>query len=512
MNRIFLFLRGPTIHQYFSNGRWQSYQAGLLESISESCIRWIESIGAIYLMFIPYYAAYQPLSNGFGQQLVTRYRQFVTQHVQLGAIIVLVYAACVLTRSASRYNNTLYHRYINTFSQMDGFTRRQVLEQKRKWDIDFKHWNVDFTSPKSQINLIKGDGCGLYTPICYMIGHSFARWMIFPGATPLLNAILKGMLTTERQKMIDSGAQRAKLQSCLGDHIDTLFYDRRAGINDRDGATLIITSEGNAGFMEVGSFSTVAKSSFSVLGYNHPGFGGSTGQPYPENNAAAIQSVVEYATHELGFLHSDIIIYAWSIGGFDAAYAGSKFPDLKGLYLDATFDDVMPLAEHVMPPAIKAITSRTIRNIWNLNNAEYLTKFNGPVTILRRNRDEIMQQDPRNVSQNRANTLLVEFLRSRYPYLMTDKGEKMLTQYLALSTEATLVSWMVQHQERSIAQSVIESWSGQDKIPSNDLGKDLDEEIKLNLLLYLVDKHFLTFDAGHGTPLPVELLDIPWKI
>ena len=53
-------------------------------------------------MFIPYYAAYQPLSNGFGQQLVTRYRQLVTQHVQLGAIIVLVYAACVLTRSASR--------------------------------------------------------------------------------------------------------------------------------------------------------------------------------------------------------------------------------------------------------------------------------------------------------------------------------------------------------------------------------------------------------------------------
>jgi len=113
--------------------------------------------------------------------------------------------------------------------------------------------------------------------------------------------------------------------------------------------------------MEIGSFSTVAKSSFSVLGYNHPGFGGSTGQPYPANNAAAIESVVEYATHELGFLHSDIIIYAWSIGGFDATYAGSKYPDLKGLYLDATVDDVMPLAEHVMPPAIKGVTTRTIR-------------------------------------------------------------------------------------------------------------------------------------------------------
>ena len=102
MNRIFLFLRGPTIHRYFSNGRWQSYQAGVLESISESCIRWIESIGAIYLMLIPYYAAYQPLSNGFGNQLVTRYHQLVTHHVQLGTMMVLAYAACVLFRSSSR--------------------------------------------------------------------------------------------------------------------------------------------------------------------------------------------------------------------------------------------------------------------------------------------------------------------------------------------------------------------------------------------------------------------------
>ena len=113
--------------------------------------------------------------------------------------------------------------------------------------------------------------------------------------------------------------------------------------------------------MEIGSFNTVAKSGFSVLGYNHPGFGGSTGMPYPANSAATIDSVIAYATHELGFLHSDIVIYAWSIGGFDATYAASKYSDLKGLYLDATFDDVMPLAENVMPPAIKPITERTIR-------------------------------------------------------------------------------------------------------------------------------------------------------
>ena len=76
-----------------------------------------------------------------------------------------------------------------------------------------------------------------------MIGHTFARWLVYPGATPLLNSMLRPMLTTERIKLVDSGAQRAKVQSCVGDHIDTLFYDRRAGVNDRDGATLIITSK-----------------------------------------------------------------------------------------------------------------------------------------------------------------------------------------------------------------------------------------------------------------------------
>ena len=59
----------------------------------------------------------------------------------------------------SRFSNRVYHRYINTVSHTDSYTRRHLLEQKRKWDIDFKHWSVDFTSPKSRINLIKVLSC-----------------------------------------------------------------------------------------------------------------------------------------------------------------------------------------------------------------------------------------------------------------------------------------------------------------------------------------------------------------
>jgi len=60
--------------------------------------------------------------------------------------------------------------------------------------------------------------------------------------------------------------------------IDTMFVDRRGNSNpDSNGAFLVISSEGNAGFYEIGVMSSPLEAGYSVLGWNHPGFGGSTG-------------------------------------------------------------------------------------------------------------------------------------------------------------------------------------------------------------------------------------------
>lgn len=40
------------------------------------------------------------------------------------------------------------------------------------------------------------------------------------------------------------------------------------------------------------------------------------GVPFPQNEANAMDVVVQFAVHRLGFQLQDIIIYAWSIGGF----------------------------------------------------------------------------------------------------------------------------------------------------------------------------------------------------
>lgn len=67
---------------------------------------------------------------------------------------------------------------------------------------------------------------------------------------------------------------RYKLRARDENDIDAMFVDRRH--STPNGHTLIICCEGNAGFYEVGIMGTPIEAGYSVLGWNHPGFGGST--------------------------------------------------------------------------------------------------------------------------------------------------------------------------------------------------------------------------------------------
>lgn len=508
--RFLQYFTGPTIFRYFADSKWVIYEPNLVESLTGSAVGWAESIISTYLLFIPWYLAYQPLSYGFNKAVIERYISIGTSHAKYGGFCVATWAICCTLRGLGRTQNKIYTQYLDALEKSSSFTKKQKYELKQKWDISFSHWLVDFEAKENKNIVVDLPSAGALAPIAGLIGHTFARWMIYPGATPLLNSLLRPMVEQERKKLIESGAQRAKILSSTKQEIDTLFFDRR--LSTREGETLFITSEGNAGFMEIGSFATVSKSSFSVLGYNHPGFGGSTGTPYPENDAAAIAAVIDYAKHELGFTESQIVVYAWSIGGFDATVAGSAYRELKGLYLDATFDDVMPLADNVMPKALAPITVKTIRSIWNLNNSHYLSKFPGPVTILRRNNDEIMQKNPRIVEDNRANQLLLDFLDVRYPNLMTNQSRTKLKEFLSIGRRDESISWMQSQVDISMARSIIESWQHSKDASTTSLGDDMDDELRLTLLLYLVNKHFVTMDGPHGQPVPIQLLDIPWKM
>lgn len=175
--------------------------------------------------------------------------------------------------------------------------------------------------------------------------------MIYPGSVKLLQKFMSKMrvrlglihhpfnisffpgpmLISGRAKLIeDDNGIRNKVKTIDSNEIDTLFIDNRND-NVGNGKTLVVCSEGNAGFYEVGIMGTPIALKYSVLGWNHPGFAGSSGAPHPEQDKNAIDAVVRFAIDQLGFAVEDIILYGWSIGGYSTLYAASIYPEVKGV-------------------------------------------------------------------------------------------------------------------------------------------------------------------------------------
>ena len=53
------------------------------------------------------------------------------------------------------------------------------------------------------------------------------------------------------------------------------------------------------------------------------------GTPWPESEEKAVEAVMMYAIHKLGFEPHNIAVFAWSIGGFSGALMARSFPDIK---------------------------------------------------------------------------------------------------------------------------------------------------------------------------------------
>lgn len=113
----------------------------------------------------------------------------------------------------------------------------------------------------------------------YIAIHTFGIRMLYPGSIRLLQSFLHPILVQGRAKLIEEeSATRYKLRTIDGNDVDTILIDQRANVTEKNnnGRTLVICSEGNAGFYEIGIMTTPIAMKYSVLGWNHPGFGGST--------------------------------------------------------------------------------------------------------------------------------------------------------------------------------------------------------------------------------------------
>uniref|UniRef100_A0A667ZKF5 Abhydrolase domain containing 16A, phospholipase n=1 Tax=Myripristis murdjan TaxID=586833 RepID=A0A667ZKF5_9TELE len=440
----------------------------------------------------------------------------VSQYI--GTVLVcLLGVACL--RGWGRWKNSEYLQFISILEE----TRKNhtpANKNKLRWyDFDFSYWPADFSWTEVD-NPILSDlphclslSFSLFLSLSFflslssfLIAHSFGRRMLYPGSVGLLQKAMKPMLQQGQARLIEEfDGTRNKLVACDGNEIDTMFVDRRRD-GGRNGKTLVICCEGNAGFYEVGCMNTPLEGEQSSE--KHPGLV-ETGVPFPQNEANAIDVVIQFAVHKLGFQLSDIIIYAWSIGGFTASWAVMSYPEIQAVVLDASFDDLLPLALKVMPDSWRPLVQHTVRQYMNLNNAEQLCKYQGPVLLIRRTKDEIITTTgPEDIMSNRGNDLLLKLLQFRYPKVMTDEGVRVVRQWLGASNhieEASVYSGYEVDDDWCV--SVLQSYqTDRDVFFPWSVGETAFFHINW------ARKYMHNFETTHCTPLPFSEFHTPWRL
>ncbi|KAH8323968.1 hypothetical protein KR074_002425 [Drosophila pseudoananassae] len=434
----------------------------------------------------------------------------------VGLIVIISLFMRGLGRKQSRSYSNMMKALVNA---RQAKTAGDANSELRRFDIEFKAWPVDFDvkaltgdTKKPVVTASRKEPLKLSTLPCEVIAYlainTFGLSLIYPGSVKLLQKFMRPMLISGRAKLIeDDNGIRYKIKTIDSNDIDALFIDNRND-NVGNGKTLVICSEGNAGFYEVGIMGTPVALKYSVLGWNHPGFAGSTGTPFPHQDKNAIDAVVQFAINNLGFSVEDIILYGWSIGGFSTLYAASVYPDVKGVVLDATFDDVLYLAIPRMPAALAGIVKVAIRNYCNLNNAELATEFNGPISFIRRTDDEIIAEE-NHIETNRGNFLVLSVLQHRYPNIF---GSSQLSKAKSILSKPLEPYNITVVDEKLCMSRLITYASDEGKSFPMQIGAEYSEEVRNIMAVFLLRKHLRDYNSTHCTQLPGEFFTMPWDI
>lgn len=111
----------------------------------------------------------------------------------------------------------------------------------------------------------------------------------------------------------------------------------------------LIYSHGNAEDIwdRAWMLSLFQKNGFSVLAYDYPGYGMSTGRPSERGVYAAAEAAYRYLTEEAGVSPEDIIIYGRSIGSGPSCYLAQMHPSVGGLILECGFSSITRVVTRV---------------------------------------------------------------------------------------------------------------------------------------------------------------------
>ncbi|MDA3960211.1 MAG: alpha/beta hydrolase [Planctomycetota bacterium] len=146
------------------------------------------------------------------------------------------------------------------------------------------------------------------------------------------------------------------------------------------GAPLVIISHGNA--EDLGGIGWWVRGlqaeGFSVLAYDYPGYGQSSGSATVATSTAAAVRVYDYAVGELGYPAERIVVYGRSLGGALAAYQAQQRP-VAGLILESAFTSAYRVMTRI------AIVPGDV-----FNNLDVVASNPAPVLVVHGRRDRVI--------------------------------------------------------------------------------------------------------------------------
>jgi len=113
-----------------------------------------------------------------------------------------------------------------------------------------------------------------------------------------------------------------KLESALGDSISALYLEAR----DRPKQIILYNHGNNHDLIEfLPMLEDFQANGFSILCYDYPGYGSSSGSPSEAGVYAAADAAYKYVTQHLGYASESITLYGCSLGSGPASWLAQRY-------------------------------------------------------------------------------------------------------------------------------------------------------------------------------------------
>jgi len=147
---------------------------------------------------------------------------------------------------------------------------------------------------------------------------------------------------------------------------------------------------GNIGF-RLNYLEKFTEIGFSVLFFDYPGFGLSTGIPNEKSCIDSAECFYNYLINEKNFFYKDIIFYGESIGGSIAASL-ANLCNIKYLIIQSTFSDIKEIIKNIISLDIFMINNIGFETLENLKHRHKLNKLEKKMKtlIIHSNDDELI--------------------------------------------------------------------------------------------------------------------------